>query len=437
MQNKIKLPGYIQTVMQRLEQNGFQVYVVGGAVRDFLMGREPTDYDLTTNALPEQMLKIFSDFRLMTDGLKHGTVTVISAHQPVEVTTFRIDGDYTDNRHPDEVCFTGTVEEDLARRDFTMNAVCYHPDTGFVDPFGGREDIGAGLIRTVGEPAKRLTEDALRIMRAVRFAATLGFQMERKTEIALFQYAAHLRVVSRERVLAEFKKLLLGKYAGKVAMQYLYILLCADSKMATVLQNGRDPVCFSELERVEPVLCVRLAAFFICLARAAGETAQMPAAHLAQLHAENKIETVDFYLCQVAAAVMHSLRLDHKTVKEVLWLLWLFFLPMPETPGDIRRLCGLVSIKRIKAACSLKAAFAKAHEVQQIACFQKECEKACEQCCRLSQLAVGGNEMLKAGLRGAQVGAALQFLLREVQQQHCENEKNALLSFLQKHLAQF
>ena len=205
-------PKYVQDIIDRLENSGESAYIVGGSLRDMLLGIEPHDYDVTTSALPLRTLEIFSDMRVIETGLKHGTVTVISQGEPIEVTTFRIDGEYTDSRHPDSVSFTDDITADLSRRDFTVNAMAYNPRRGLVDPFGGSEDVKRGIIRAVGDPQKRFTEDALRIMRAFRFSAQLGFSIEAETLAGAVSCAEGLSNIARERIGSEFIRLVTSEH---------------------------------------------------------------------------------------------------------------------------------------------------------------------------------------------------------------------------------
>ena len=204
----IFVPADVQQIIDRLEASGHSAYIVGGCVRDAIMGRTPHDYDICTSALPDEVLTIFSDRKVIETGLKHGTVTVQGDEDYYEVTTYRVDGEYTDGRHPDEVKFVDDVVQDLSRRDFTINAMAYNAHTGLMDPFHGYEDIKNGLIRCVGNPVNRFSEDALRIMRAVRFAATCGFTIHQDTHEAMFSLRYLLAQVSEERKTSEFCKML-------------------------------------------------------------------------------------------------------------------------------------------------------------------------------------------------------------------------------------
>ena len=196
----MELPVFVQNCIDALENAGFAAYAVGGCVRDACLGRTPQDYDLCTSALPQQTKQVFSDKRLVLAGEKHGTVTVLTEGGPVEITTFRTEGGYRDNRHPDWVKFVPEVEGDLARRDFTVNAMAYSPRRGFADPFGGREDLKNHILRAVGDPATRFQEDSLRILRGVRFAARYGLTPEEKTMEAMLSQAHLMENLARERV---------------------------------------------------------------------------------------------------------------------------------------------------------------------------------------------------------------------------------------------
>lgn len=220
----ITIPNDVENVINILSSNGHKAYVVGGCVRDSLMGREPDDWDVTTDASPKELKKIFASFRTVDTGIDHGTVLVVSGKTPVEVTTFRIDGEYTDNRHPDSVTFTSNIEDDLARRDFTMNAMAYNHEDGIIDPFRGRDDIENKIIRCVGEPDKRFNEDGLRIMRAVRFSSVLGFTIEEKTAESIIKNENLLGAIAAERLSKELMKLLCGENVFEVLTKFRSVI---------------------------------------------------------------------------------------------------------------------------------------------------------------------------------------------------------------------
>lgn len=239
----LKIPENINFVLETIENAGSEAYIVGGCVRDMLLGKKPFDFDITTNALPEKIISLFE--HTICTGLKHGTVTVMVDGQPVEVTTYRTEDGYSDSRHPDSVKFVSRVEDDLARRDFTVNAICYNPKVGIVDPFGGLRDIDARILRAVGEADIRFKEDALRIMRLFRFCASLGFEIEPCTLESAVSNAPLLKKVSRERIAVELKKTVNAKNPAAIspliksgALEFLGINRCENlDKINKLLDN--------------------------------------------------------------------------------------------------------------------------------------------------------------------------------------------------------
>ena len=220
------LPDDAKRIIDLLTRSSFKAYAVGGCVRDAIMGREVNDYDITTSALPNQVEEILDEnnIRYIETGLKHGTITAVINHKPYEITTFRTDGKYSDNRHPESVVFVNNVEDDLARRDFTINAIAYNEKDGICDPYGGKKDIENKLIRAVGDADTRFKEDALRIMRALRFSSQLGFEIEEKTKEAIFFDKELLCNIAKERIYTELVKLLLGKNCERVLLEYRDII---------------------------------------------------------------------------------------------------------------------------------------------------------------------------------------------------------------------
>ena len=209
--NNFKLPGPVSAVIERLNACGYEAYAVGGCVRNFMLGIEPKDYDVTTSANPEQTEAALVGYRIVETGIKYGTVTVISDGMPIEVTTYRVDGEYTDNRRPENVTFTTKLAEDLKRRDFTVNAMAYNPKTGIVDIFGGRADLESGVLRAIGDPDERFNEDGLRIMRALRFASCYGFKIEENTAASIHRNRHLLENIAGERIAAELNRFLCGE----------------------------------------------------------------------------------------------------------------------------------------------------------------------------------------------------------------------------------
>lgn len=216
----MNVPSFAEKAIDILEAGGFEAYFVGGCVRNSLLDIEISDFDITTSAKPDEVVSLFSDFRVIETGVKHGTVTVFINSQPLEITTFRSESGYSDHRRPDKVLFSENLESDLMRRDFTINALAYNKKTGIIDLFGGKNDIKNKIIRTVGDATERFNEDALRILRALRFASVLGFSIEEKTALAIKEDLKLLSFVSKERIFGELKKLILGQNAEEVLKEY-------------------------------------------------------------------------------------------------------------------------------------------------------------------------------------------------------------------------
>ncbi len=219
----IKLPEYILTCLKQLNSNGYECYVVGGAIRDSLLGRHISDYDLATNATPLDIKNVFTKEAIYDNGIKHGTITVIIKSHPIEITTYRIDGEYFDGRHPESVYYTQSIYEDCKRRDFTINAICYHPKSGFLDFFDGMDDLNNKVIRCIDDPDKRFNEDALRIMRALRFSAQLEFSIEQNTKESIFKNKDLLHKISIERITDEFLKIIKCDNCSKIIQEYFEI----------------------------------------------------------------------------------------------------------------------------------------------------------------------------------------------------------------------
>ena len=259
------IPQAVLNIISQINAYGFDAYPVGGCVRDILMGKLPCDWDIATSATPDEIQKIFSQYTVIPTGIKHGTVTVILDKIPFEITTFRIDGNYTDSRHPEKVTFSTDITEDLKRRDFTINAIAYHPKTGIIDPFGGQADLKAEIIRAVGDPAQRFSEDALRIMRALRFSAVLSFEIEQKTAEALYKYSHLLENIAAERVTTELNKTLCANGASLVIEKYFSVI--SQRLFGNYPLKATNTTIFSTISQVPDKLHLRLSAFLYSAAK--------------------------------------------------------------------------------------------------------------------------------------------------------------------------
>ena len=385
----IDIPSSVLHAIRLLNDAGYEAFIVGGCVRDCLMGKEPADWDITTSALPDQTGAVFKDYRTIDTGILHGTVTVIVDGIPLEITTYRVDGAYSDGRHPDEVTFTPSLKEDLRRRDFTVNAMAYHPKHGIVDCIGGQEDIQNQIIRCVGNPVERFNEDALRILRAIRFAAVLNFSIESATANAIHRLSANLQNVSIERITAEFKR-----------------LICADG-VVLIMDKFRDVMdvfmpeitsCddFSMLSRVPEKIHVRLTALF----------------YSANIDPD------------AAVGILKRMRFDRQTIKDVSLLLSFRVNGLFTEEQYFLHLLNHLGSKLIFDYLAMKEA-----DPLTIIRAKELLEK--NPCYQVSMLAVSGDDLLSLGIpAGPEIGSAMNELLNAVMSGDCSNEKDALLSYL-------
>ena len=385
------LPVPVQIALDSLTAAGHEAYLVGGCVRDVLRGVSPHDYDITTSARPEETLSVFSNYRTIETGLRHGTVTVLIDGMPLEITTYRVDGAYADHRRPDEVHFTSSLREDLARRDFTVNAMAYHPDYGLVDPFLGREDLKRGIIRAVGDPLKRFSEDALRILRALRFAARFDFEIEEKTHEAVFALADTLTMIAPERIREELLGILVADSALRVMREYAAIL-------AVIAPKGRWSEAAARLPVKDPVL--RLADFFL----SAGEEAK---------------------------DALLALRFDNKTVLAVSSVISLYESEITADRECICRLLRKVGIDALRAGFALR----RAHGIDDgvaTAMAEKIFDEKIPY--TLAMLAIGGGDLAALGVpRGPRIGAILEEVYTAVIRGEVENKKESLLTYAEQY----
>ena len=422
-----------------LHEAGYEAWIVGGCVRDALLGMRPQDYDLTTSALPEQTKAVFAGYPLVETGLRHGTVTVLLAGEALEITTYRVDGTYSDARHPDGVSFTRSLREDAARRDFTINAMAYAPGEGLRDFFGGREDLARGILRAVGEAEKRFREDALRILRALRFAAVLDFTLEGETARAARACAPLLAVVSAERVSSELGKLLCGKAAGRVLRDYPDVLGVVLPEILPMvgLEHRNTHHCYDvwthtavAVDHVPPQLPLRLAMLLHDIGKpdtfSLGEDGQ---GHFYG-HPRRSVE--------LAEKILTRLRFPRRTRERVLTLVRYHDAVLEETPQRVRRWLNklgpegffdLLAIQRGDAASLAPADCTRLEGFQRLEILAREVLSQAP-CLTVRDLAVGGEDLLALGYRGPAIGRALRALLDQVLSETVSNEKNALLQRL-------
>ena len=387
---EMKIPTNVKAILDRLLASGFDAYVVGGSLRDALLGKEAHDWDVTSSARPEEVIALFSDMRVIPTGLKHGTVTVMSEGDPIEITTFRTDGKYSDSRHPESVTFAARVEDDLSRRDFTVNAMAYNESRGLVDLFGGRDDLASRTIRCVGDPEKRFSEDALRIMRAFRFSSQLDFDIHPETLDGAIRMREGLKNIARERIGSEFLRLLCGASPEKALSKM-------DKILEFVIDKTIDTQRFAWLSSIECDAISRLA-LLLC-----GSS-------------ENEL-----------IAASHSLRLSSKQKGR---LIKLAFPPSADeltdlTPVGARRIIARYGEDSV-AAASISVALYGADAVSLDVLRRVEAENPCV---AISQLAVDGSDLISENIaKGKQVGEVLSRLLDAVIEDPSLNTRESLIN---------
>ncbi|MCR5795943.1 MAG: CCA tRNA nucleotidyltransferase [Solobacterium sp.] len=369
------IPDWVRKPVTMLNDAGYECFVVGGAVRNALMHRDINDYDLTTNALPEEMKQVFSGMHMIETGIKHGTLTVMSGGCPVEITTYRTDGVYTDHRHPDQVVFTGHLEDDCARRDFTINGMAWHWDTGILDFYGGRQDIQDHLVRCIGRPRERFNEDALRILRALRFASQFAFTVEKETAAAAHSMKELLGYVSKERIRNELLKLLEGRAAGSVFREFTDIF----AVFLPFIDPSAAGTLSALLERSPADPMVRAA----LLIRSSGDPER----------------------------VLRDLRFSGHEMTVILNLIRLEDMPM-QTRIDLRYI--LRDLKTdfdmyLNYRCALDSSLDEVRLRELYDTMLRD-----HDCCSLKDLSADGSTLLKHGYRGKELGRKLNEILTEV-----------------------
>ncbi len=440
----VTMPAGAAFVLQRLKENGFQGYVVGGCVRDSLLGRAPKDWDICTDALPEEMQRVFRDQHVIETGLKHGTLTVMYDHEPYEVTTFRVDGEYTDHRHPDEVRFVKNVVDDLARRDFTVNAMAWNPQSGLVDAFGGQEDLRAGVIRCVGEADRRFGEDALRIMRALRFASVYGFDIEAETAAAVHLLKDTLRDVAAERIRVELAKLLCGQGAGKMLREYADVFFAILPQLAPMHGfDQRTPYhaydvwehTVRAVENAPSTETLRLTLLLHDAGKPAAFTVDEQG--VGHAHGHHRLSA------EIAAEVLAYLRLDNATRDRILMLVEHHDWPLSTERTLLKRRLNRLGEEALYQLIEVQRADALGKGTEAAADVEARTEElrqaltallAERPCVTLRDMAVNGRDLMAEGIaHGKQLGETLNWLLAEVLNERLPNEREALLSAARTH----
>ena len=406
MSDKINVPAPVQRILDILEENGREGYAVGGCVRDHILGIEPKDWDITTSAKPEEIKRIFDavdGIHTVDTGIQHGTVTVVIDHVGYEVTTYRIDGEYKDSRHPESVIFTDDITADLARRDFTMNAIAYNPKHGYVDPFNGREDIEKGLIRGVGDAAARFDEDALRIMRAVRFSAQLDFEIEEETKKAVYEKAHLIKNISTERVREEFTKTLMSDYPEMIGVfkktGILDIFIPAN--------NYDTDTHWRKLQLCPKQLPVRLAVI-------------MAYTDCGDINKTLKKMTYDNETSRMTAAIVKNSTLPLESEYDIRVLINKMGADGAQLEIDFRNAnnnVGLIDLDNAKKMCETSLMYEKIIKNKD--------------CCTIGELAINGGDLQALGVpKGQRIGELLNTALDAVMHDPTLNTKEKLIEIL-------
>lgn len=441
----MELPSTVEKLLERLERNGYEAYVVGGCVRDSLLGKEPHDWDICTSAKPEQILNCFLGLHVLETGMKHGTITVMIGKIPYEITTFRMDGSYSDGRHPDQVQFVSSLQEDLSRRDFTINAMAYHPQKGLFDFFQGKEDLEQKKIRCVGEASLRFDEDALRILRGLRFASELCFQLDEGTMQAMEAKKERLLDVSEERLQEELSKLLMGKGVRKVLEEHTDVFCELIPEIGPTIgffQNHPlhmdtvwEHTCRAvEMVRAEPSL--RWAMLLHDIAKP-------------QCHSRDAKGISHFFghAAQSAGAaekILTRFLFSNEMKRQIVELVKYHDAEFVPREKVMKRWLNRLGVKRVQQLIQMKAGDiqAQAEEMQQARLEELEQVSNCvhgilkeKQCFSLRELAVKGDDLLGIGVpEGKQVGDLLRRLLELVIEGDSENTREALLAEAQKRM---
>lgn len=434
------IPQEARAVLQRMEQAGYAAHLVGGCVRDLLRGAVPEDWDMTTSARPEQVMALFGAQAVPT-GLRHGTVTVRQGAWNFEVTTYRVDGIYLDGRHPEQVRFTTQLSEDLQRRDFTVNAMAMDSAGHVIDLFGGCADLQQGILRCVGVPEARFQEDALRILRALRFSAVLGLELERETAEALHRSAPLLKQVAMERVQAELLKLLCGKNVVQVLLESPDVLgVVLPEILPSVRCDQRNyHHCYDVWEHIArsvgyiaPEGVLRMSMLLHDLGKPACMTVDAQGVGHFKGHAEES--------CRLGQEILSRLRFDHVSTARILTLVKWHDVPIEPTERAMKRALYRLGVQGVRDLLQVKRAdnLAQAPEFlgrqQQIDALEQllECVLAQNACFSLRQLAVNGNDLIALGYQGREIGAQLQNLLEAVLEGVLPNERSTLLAAAKK-----
>ena len=428
------LPAQVLFCMEKLKSAGFSVYAVGGCVRDSLLGLTPHDYDLCTNATPEQLQEVFRELPLVLNGTKHGTVGVIIDHQNYEITTFRTEGGYTDSRHPDWVRFVDEIEEDLARRDFTVNAMAYSPERGYVDPWGGAADLKNHILRTVGNPEQRFREDALRILRGVRFAIRFGLEPEAQTLQTMQNLAPTMSGLSEERVFDELTKILLGANAADI-LRFATVLTEALPELKPCVGfDQRTPYHVHDIYTHTAHVVERVARDPVMRWTAILHDIGKPPCFTVDENGQGHFYGHASVSAQMAEEALRRLKAPTALREQVVTLIKLHMNPLYPDRKMQTRLLSKHGWDTVEKLLQLQKSDygAKVPDYSPAEAFLEQLRQE-DTCLHIRDLAIDGHDLMALGITpGPKMGAILKELLTLVQDQQLPNEKTELLNYVEE-----
>ncbi len=438
----ILCPEYINMALRLLEQSGFKAYAVGGCVRDSLLGKTPDDWDMTTSSTPAETMAVFKDYRVIPTGIKHGTVTVIIDGKHIEITTMRVDGEYHDNRRPDEVEFTTDIAKDLSRRDFTVNAMAYNHADGLIDIFGGQDDLRNKIIRCVGNPDKRFNEDALRIIRALRFACVLDFEIDAETSESILKNMKLIHNVANERIRVELLKLLLGVAVERILTDYKEVFFTVIPELKPLdgfPQNTPYHIydvwthTVKVVANVKRIAGLRVAALLHDIGKP--DCFKIDSNGIAHFKGHPELSSV------MSAEILQRLRFSTKELRTICEIILLHDLYPDGNKITIAKYCAKYSPDILKLTLELMRADTAGknpmHQKEQIASYdmaERQIDEiiASKACLKLSDLMVNGNDIIALGVNGKETGNILNTLLAMVIEEKITNNKDCLLQAAKK-----
>lgn len=438
------LPQSVSMIIDKLEYHGFEAYIVGGCVRDSILGKKPKDYDIATSATPDNIKKCFYDYKIIDTGIKHGTVTLVVNGENIEVTTFRMDGEYEDHRRPNSVVFSDNINEDLSRRDFTVNSMAYNPRIGLIDNFGAQKDLFNRRISCVGEPSVRFGEDALRIMRALRFASELDFEIEKTTALAIHDMKNLLKDIAPERIAKELVLLLNGTAPAKILTQFADVFEVIIPEIGACInfqQHNRYHVydvwthTAVAVEHSKPLPDVRLALLLHDIGK--------PLCFKSDDEGNGHFYNHERVSAEMAEKILKDLHFPNETISRVSTLIKYHYITPVDDYKVVRHLLSTVGedvfpllIEVMKGDSRAKQSFCF-ERVQTLEAMQAKADEiiAQDQCLKISDLAVDGNDILELGCRGPEVGEVLYMLLDNVIDEKIENNREALLGLAREYVS--